>query len=321
MAAMEPSQSTQPTRDPYLESFLSHLGGGRGYSQYTIRNYVTALEEFLQWYRNQFNTTPNWTAISQETFRLYLRHLGKNNLKPASIRVKFAALRSFYRFLIRNGFTSLNPVKTITLPKHRRGLPMFLTKEQMLRLLNAPFEELRNLQPNNPTYKQKAILCFRDAAILETLYSCGLRISELCTLRATDIDWNNQLVRVQGKGKKERFVPIGAPALEAIRKYWSLLPALPTGEQPVFLAKTGSPVSPRDFQRRLKKYLLQAGLDPAITPHKIRHSYATHLLDAGADLRSVQELLGHARVATTQIYTHITTHHLKKIYEKTHPRA
>jgi integrase/recombinase XerC len=168
-----------------------------------------------------------------------------------------------------------------------------------------------------------AAVCFRDVAALETIYSCGLRISELCGLRADDIDWNEQLVRVRGKGRKERLVPIGAPALEAIRNYWSLLTPAPAGQSPAFLSsgKRPVPLAPVVLQQRLKKYLATAGLDPTLTPHKLRHSYATHLLDAGADLRSVQELLGHAHLVTTQIYTHLTTERLKKAYDAAHPRA
>jgi len=163
----------------------------------------------------------------------------------------------------------------------------------------------------------------RDTAVLETIYSCGLRISELCGLRAEDINWPEQLLRVRGKGKKERLVPIGEPALQAIQAYWQSLTPPPAGSTPVFLAETKktAPVRPLQLSRRLKHYLAQAGLDPGLTPHKLRHSYATHLLDAGADLRSVQELLGHAHLVTTQVYTHVTTERLKQAYDAAHPRA
>ena len=165
--------------------------------------------------------------------------------------------------------------------------------------------------------------CRRDIAILETIYSCGLRISELCGLLAGDIDWIERLVRVRGKGKKERLVPIGETALSAIKVYWDLLPEMPAGAAPVFLSKPQKreAVGARQLQLRLKKYLAIAGLDPAMTPHKLRHSYATHMLDAGADLRTVQELLGHANLVTTQAYTHLTTERLKKAYDQAHPRA
>jgi integrase/recombinase XerC len=158
---------------------------------------------------------------------------------------------------------------------------------------------------------------------LEAIYSCGLRISELCGLLAEDIDWREQAVRVRGKGKKERLVPIGAPALKAIENYWKSLPCAPEGNAPVFMANPVKtrPLYPRLVQMRLKRYLEIAGLDPNLTPHCLRHSYATHLLDAGADLRSVQELLGHAHLVTTQVYTHLTTERLKQAYDRAHPRA
>jgi integrase/recombinase XerC len=171
--------------------------------------------------------------------------------------------------------------------------------------------------------REGEVTALRDVAVLETIYSCGLRISELCGLQSSDLDWNERLVRVRGKGRKERLVPIGRTALTAIRNYWERLPETPAGTAPVFqvsLRKRG-PVSARVLQLRLKKYLAIAGLDPNLTPHKLRHSYATHLLDGGADLRSVQELLGHAHLVTTQVYTHLTTERLKKAYDSAHPRA
>ena len=216
------------------------------------------------------------------------------------------------------------PIKNISLPKLEKRLPKFLTAEQMLELLKAPLKPLETPREKEARGRPiSARTCYRDVAILETIYSCGLRISELCGLAAEDIDWGEQMVRVRGKGKKERLVPIGAPALEAIKSYWSLLEQPPAGNAPVFLGETGKagPLSPRILQSRLKKNLATAGLDPKLTPHKLRHSYATHLLDAGADLRSVQELLGHAHLVTTQVYTHLTTERLKRAYDDAHPRA
>ena len=193
----------------------------------------------------------------------------------------------------------------------------------MAELLAAPLKLLPAPGKTDSARAAAVFACRRDVAVLETIYSCGLRISELCGLVAQDIDWNERLVRVRGKGKKERLVPIGEPALEAIRNYWRLLPQAPAGESPAFLVGAGkrTPVSPRHLQLRLKKYLAVAGLDPHLTPHKLRHSYATHLLDGGADLRSVQELLGHAHLVTTQVYTHLTTERLKRAYDAAHPRA
>ena len=208
------------------------------------------------------------------------------------------------------------------MPKPGKRLPKFLTRQQMEDLLSTPLK-LLPAEGSGAARAKAYFLCRRDLAILETIYSCGLRISELCGLVAADIDWGERLVRVRGKGKKERLIPIGETALRAIQEHWQLLPNPPGGRSPVFLAGRDKlkPVSPRGLQLRLKKYLALAGLDPHLTPHKLRHSYATHLLDAGADLRSVQELLGHAHLATTQVYTHLTTDRLKRAYDQAHPRA
>lgn len=179
------------------------------------------------------------------------------------------------------------------------------------------------LERESESREVDAAIYFRDAAILEVIYSCGLRVSELCQLLGGDLDWRNGLVRVRGKGKKERLAPIGVPALDGIREYWKVR-GCDSGEQaPVFTGsgKRTEALTPRTVQLRLKRYLLAAGLDAALTPHKLRHSFATHLLDAGADLRSVQELLGHAHLVTTQVYTHLTTERLKKVYEQSFPRA
>ena len=193
----------------------------------------------------------------------------------------------------------------------------------MLDLLRSPLKVLDAPKGKSVGRPVSVTACYRDVAILEVIYSCGLRVSELSGLRVADVDGTEQLVRVRGKGKKERLVPISGTALKAVEVYWSLLPDRPTGEMPVFLSETKrrSPLSPLMLARRLKRYLILAGLDPALTPHKLRHSYATHLLDAGADLRSVQELLGHAHLATTQVYTHVSTERLKQAYEQAHPRA
>ena len=260
------------------------------------------------------------------------------------MQLRFSALRTFYRFLIRHGAVETSPIRNLALPKLGKRLPKFLTPEQMRALLEAPLKLTGEVQsPKSKVQSREAsdgsgdgedcgssagqpklqLECWRDQAVLETIYSCGLRISEVCGLVAQDIDWTEQLVRVRGKGKKERLVPIGEPALKAIRSYWNLLPESPAGDHPVFLAgrKHTEPMAPRGLQLRLKKYLACAGLDPHLSPHKLRHSYATHLLDAGADLRSVQELLGHANLVTTQVYTHVTTERLKKAYNDAHPRA
>jgi site-specific recombinase XerD len=243
-------------------------------------------------------------------------------LSRAAIQLRFSALRTFYRFLIRRGAVATSPLKNLLLPKLEKRLPRFITVRQMEELLRAPFAA--EPEPRRGAGRPvEASVPARDAAILETFYSCGLRLSELCGLRVEDIDWHGPSLRVRGKGRKVRETPIGEPALEAIRAYWKLLPVKPAGGEPIFLRseKQMLPMSPRTVQHRLKLYLTRAGLDPNLSPHKLRHSFATHLLDAGADLRSVQELLGHASLTSTQVYTHVTTERLKKTYEQSHPRA
>jgi len=306
------------------EGFLQHLSVDRGASEYTQRNYRQALREFVQWYRADRGAVPDWPGLSRDDFRAYLRHLGRRRLGRAAIQLRFSALRTFYRHLIRGGRLEQSPVRHLALPKAPKRLPKYLTIEQMAALLQTPLKALERMPETKGRGRPvPAATCYRDVAVLETLYSCGLRISELCGLRARDIDWDEATIRVRGKGRKERVVPIGEPALRAIRLYWGHLARQPAPDTPVFQAGSDGarPVPPRTLQARLKLHLVAAGLDPAITPHKLRHSYATHLLDAGADLRSVQELLGHAHLVTTQVYTHVTTERLKKAYDTAHPRA
>ncbi|HLZ55055.1 MAG TPA: tyrosine recombinase XerC [Verrucomicrobiae bacterium] len=310
--------------DKWIHKFLAHLATDRGASAYTQRNYRQALMEFARWHRDEHQALPAWEKLQRDDFRNYLRYLGRHNLSRAATQLRFSALRTFYKFLMRHGVVEILPIKNLSLPKLEKRLPKFLTVQQMKDLLEAPVKLLEDRKhQEGPGRPVSAVACLRDVAVLETIYSCGLRISELCGLRAEDIDWSERLVRVRGKGKKERLVPIGEPAWKAIQNYWGVLKHPPSGPSSVFFAETRkvAPLKPLQLSRRLKQYLVIAGLDPALTPHKLRHSYATHLLDAGADLRSVQELLGHAHLVTTQIYTHVTTERLKKAYDAAHPRA
>lgn len=302
--------------------FLLHLATDRGASEYTQRNYRAALTEFAAWHEAERKCAPNWPKLERDDFRSYLRFLGRQKLSRAATSLRFSALRTFYKFLVRRGVIEQTPIKNIILPKLEKRLPRFLSKEQMLTLLDAPLKEF-TAQKEHAEKPPKPAPFLRDVAILETIYSCGLRISELCGLRAADVDWSEGILRVRGKGKKERLLPIGSPALEAIRAYWKANGHEPAAANPVFSLEDDpqEAIYPRLVQLNLKKYLALAGLDPKLTPHKLRHSYATHLLDAGADLRSVQELLGHAHLVTTQVYTHITTERLKKAYQNAHPRA
>ena len=311
-------------RDQWIEKFLAHLATDRGASVYTQRNYRQTLTEFARWHLEERKSPAAWEKLQRDDFRSYLRYLGRSNLSRAATALRFSALRTFYKFLMRHGEVECLPIKNLSLPKAPKRLPRFLTIQQMKDLLEAPIKLIDSKKDKIGSGRPLSVeASVRDVAVLETIYSCGLRVSELCGLRVEDIDFTEQVIRVRGKGKKERMVPAGEPALMAIQNYWAGLLEPPMGVQPVFCADTkkAAPLSPLQLSRRLKIYLSIAGLDPALTPHKLRHSYATHLLDAGADLRSVQELLGHAHLITTQVYTHVTTERLKKAYDAAHPRA
>ena len=316
----EPNQNSLSSAD-WPGQFFRFLSNEKDASVYTQRNYQQALNEFEQWYRDTNESPVRWNQLERNDFRLFLRQLGRKELSQAAIRLRFSALNSFYKFLMRRGLVESSPVKGVTLPKPAKRLPQFLTIDQMNALLDAPMRELSAKAGTKRKVNQVPSL--RDRAILETIYSCGLRIGEICRMLAGEIEPDDLVVNVHGKGKKERQVPIGRAAVEAIRLYWERLAKPPTLDEPVFFAseKKRSAIYPRLVQLRLKKYLTICGLDPTLTPHKLRHSYATHMLDAGADLRSVQEMLGHANLTTTQVYTHVTTERIKQAYDEAHPRA
>src|SRR5438093_1268812 len=266
----EPPPAELLVKDKWTNQFLVHLAAERGASVYTQRNYRQALTEFFRWHQQERQRPPEWDKLQRDDFRSYLRFLGRGNLSRAAIQLRFCALRSFYKFLIRRGGVSSSPIKNLALPKMEKRLPKFLTAQQMLDLLNAPLKELAASKQSSGTEIDEALF-LRDVAILETIYSCGLRISELCGLVAEDIHWGEQMVRVRGKGKKERLVPIGAPALAAIQNYWNKLAQPPSSDLAVFMANIGklTPMYPRLVQLRLKRYLETAGLDPRLTPHKL----------------------------------------------------
>ncbi|MEW6161535.1 MAG: site-specific integrase, partial [Verrucomicrobiota bacterium] len=232
----EASTSLAPeSPDEWPLKFFQHLAGDRGASAYTQRNYRQALLEFARWHVEDRKCPPDWKKLERDDFRAYLRFLGRQHLGRAAIQLRFSALRSFYRFLIRRGAVESMPIKNLALPRLEKRLPKFLTPQQMLDLLRAPLTELSVLKERSDQ-PVAAHPFLRDVAILETIYSCGLRISELCGLQADDIFWEEQQVRVRGKGKKERIVPIGGPALQAIELYWNELASRPSGSAPVFLA-------------------------------------------------------------------------------------
>ena len=309
--------------DPLALGFLADLGAVRVASDYTVRNYRQTLEELSQWHRGiAGGATPDWPRLTRDHFRQYLRWLGRKQMGRASVRLRLSALRTFYRYLLRQKVVTEQPVRGLRVPKEERRLPRFLSVPDMERLLQAPLEELRRLQSAaeagsvpDPTE------WLRDAAVLELIYSAGLRVSEVCGLRVDQVDLDGQTLHVLGKGRNERVIPFGGPALAALEAYWRWINPQQKPSDPVFQGRGGVPLSHIRVQSRLKRYLAQAGLDPALTPHKLRHSFATHLLEDGADLRAVQELLGHKNLKTTEVYTHVTVERLKAVYAAAHPRA
>jgi len=292
--------------DRLTEQFLEHLEVERNVSPLTLTNYRHALETF-----RKAVAQPGWKELHADHFRRYLFERMKSGLAKPTVRLHFAALRTFYRFLVERHGLKDNPLKQVQRPKLDRNLPVVLTAKQIDALIAAPL----TMEKSDRAPKWMPL---RDAAILELFYSSGLRIAELASLTVPQVDWVSETVRVLGKGRKERIVPVGVPALDAIQKY-RLAARVDAG--PLFINKSRQRLSSRSVWLSLKRYLGHAGIPRTISPHKLRHSFATHMLDAGADLRSVQTLLGHASLSTTQIYTHVTVERLKKAYDDAHPRA
>lgn len=294
-----------PGKDILAEEFLQHLSVERNASPRTLKVYRQALAAF----RAQ-NDRP-WKKCTPDNFRDYLFAIMKRGQARSYVRLQFSALRAFYKFLGSRKKLKTDPVRELRLPKIDKKLPLVLTRQQIDELLAAPLKVEKNRAA--PMW-----MPLRDIAIMELFYSSGLRLSELAALSVADVDLYTESVRVFGKGRKERVCPVGAPALEAISKYRS---AGNVHSGPLFINKSRKRISLRSIWLVLKRYLRHTSIPISISPHKLRHSFATHLLDRGADLRSVQALLGHASLSTTQIYTHVTVERLKKAYASAHPRA
>jgi site-specific recombinase XerD len=292
--------------DPLREEFFSYLESGRNYSPQTLRAYRQALAQF-----HNFRPSLNWVEANADDFRAYLLELMKKKKSRATIRLSFAALRSFYNHLTERNLVASNVLRLVSLPKLEKTLPEFLTVPQVSQLLDQPAQKEKSKQA--PVWMNA-----RDAAILELFYSSGLRLAELASLEVRDLDPIGETVRVLGKGSRERIVPVGSLALEALSRYRH---QAAVHQGPLFINKSRKRLGHRSIWLLLKNHVRSAGLPASLSPHKLRHSFATHLLDNGADLRSVQSLLGHASLSTTQIYTHVTTERLKKAYDAAHPRA
>ncbi|GAA5495083.1 tyrosine recombinase XerC [Rubritalea halochordaticola] len=273
----------------------------------TLRNYSQALVAFESFFNE--GEFPGWKNATPDHFRAYLYQMMQQDMARSTIRLHFSALRSFYKFLVHRHGLAKSPLTDVQLPKLERKLPVVLNQKQVIELLEAPL--------NAPLPKQAPPwLPLRDAAILELFYSTGMRLAELAALNVEDI--GDEVIRVVGKGSKERIVPVGSYALAAVQKYRS---AAGHHAGPLFISKLKKRLSTKSIGELLKKYLADTSIPFHVTPHKLRHSFATHLLDNGADLRSVQELLGHSSLSTTQIYTHVSKQRLRESYDKAHPRA
>ena len=292
-------------KDPLVEEFFRYLAIERNASPRTLKAYRQALTAF-----RAENKTP-WKTCTANDFRDYLFAITKRGQARSYVRLQFSALRTFYQFLAARKGLRRNPLREVQLPKIDKKLPLVLTRQQIEELLAAPARVAKNRAA--PGW-----MPLRDVAIMELFYSSGLRLSELAALDVADVDLYTESVRVFGKGRKERICPVGLPALEAISRYRA---AANVHSGPLFINKGRRRMSTRSIWLIPKRYLRHTSIPISISPHKLRHSFATHMLDRGADLRSVQALLGHASLSTTQIYTHVTVERLKKAYAEAHPRA
>jgi integrase/recombinase XerC len=334
---------------PITEAFSSYLTDERHFSPYTARCYGADLRQFVEFLSDDSSVEVNREAergalarreaqasgaevagsigprtvteiicaADADLIRQFLARLSEEQYSAATMARKIATLRSFYKWAERRGLADTNPMTLIRTPRQSKRLPKAITVEQVEKLLSSPSDA--------------DVLGRRDRAMLETLYSTGIRVSELVGLNVSDLDVTGEALRVRGKGKKERLVPLGTHALNAMKLYIEMVEAdqrfaqawqgEKRGQSPLFINKHGGRLSSRSVRRKLDKYLREAGLDPSISPHTLRHSFATHLLDNGADLRSVQELLGHQSLSTTQVYTHLSSSRVQQAYKDAHPRA
>jgi len=318
---------------PIVRQFLSYLTDERHFSPYTSRCYGLDLRQYCDYLaathkiahdeakeeaaikgKAPTTVTGRILAADVETIRGFLAKLGEQNYSAATMARKIATLRSFHKWMEKRGHVPSNPMLMIRTPKQAKRLPKAITVDQVERLLSAPDD--------------RDLLGARDRAILETLYSTGIRVSEVVGINRADVNDQGESIIIRGKGRRERVVPLGTHALQALRHYVQMLDAemtraglAPDSSKALFVNKHGTRLSSRSVRRKVSKYLAQVGLDPDISPHTIRHSFATHLLDNGADLRSVQELLGHQSLSSTQVYTHLTTQRMRDAYDKAHPRA
>ncbi|MBU2102034.1 MAG: tyrosine recombinase XerC [Candidatus Omnitrophota bacterium] len=291
----------------YIERYLNYLHIEKNYSSHTILNYridLVEFEHFLSAGRDLKDREVDIKTIDYFILRKFLSKLAERNLSKRTLSRKISTLKSFFKFMTREGEIKANIATSLIYPRMEKNLPKFLTEEETARVLGASGGD--------------DMLAWRDRAIMEFLYSTGARVSELTALKINDIDFIGGMVKVMGKGRKERLLPLGEPAIKALKNYFD---RRTDTNQSLLINRNAGTLTDRGVRDIIRRYLKRASLAYNISPHTFRHSFATHLLNRGADLRSVQELLGHASIATTQVYTHLTIDSLKKVYEKAHPRA
>ncbi len=317
-----------------VEKFVRYLRDARNASPHTLRNYLSDLEQFVAYLSPPGEKPPPLAKVDHKLIREYLAHLHEQGLERTSVARKLASLRSFFRFCVREGLAAQNPAKMVATPRLPKRVPSVLTAEEISLFL----DQLARVEPVGPDKEhprrkrpgaegdESKLLLSRDRAILELLYASGLRVSELTGLNLEDVDRRDHVLRVRGKGRKERIVPFGSKAAAALEAYLSvrleILRRNREGEAPaVFLNYAGQRLTPRSVGRIVKKYVRLCNINWDLHPHSLRHAFATHLLADGADLRAIQELLGHATLSTTQKYTHASIRQLMEVYDKAHPRA
>ena len=287
-----------------LESFIKHLSDERNYSEHTVKAYRGDLENFRDFLLKEEKKIEDSDIA---TINAYVSTLyGKNS--PSSVERKVSSIRSFFSYLVKKGLATQNPAKLVRTPKKEKHLPVFLSVDEVFNLVDVKEAE-------------KSPLRVRDRAILELLYSSGLRVSELAGATLADLSIGEAIIRVRGKGNKERIVPVGSKALSALGKYLDIRETLKPVSDHIFLNSRGGGITTRSLARIIKKYGLVSGISKNVSPHVLRHSFATHLLAGGADLRAIQEMLGHASLSTTQRYTHLSVERIMEVYDKTHPNA
>jgi integrase/recombinase XerC len=291
-----------------IREFEKHLEVEKNFSPHTVKNYLVDLRQFQAYLEN--NNFTGEINIEPVVIRAFLGTLYQQGIRKVSVSRKVATLRTFFRFLLKRGYVKFNPAEMVQAPKAEKHLPGFLSVDEIFSMLDGQFPD--------------DVFGLRDKAILELLYSTGVRVSELTGLNAEDFDVSRSLIRVRGKGKKERIVPVGEKALASLRAYVEKKSQISSGQafpEPVFINRFGKRLTDRSVRRILDRYVVASGLMKKLGPHSLRHSFATHLMEAGADLRSVQELLGHENLSTTQKYTTLGMGRLMEVYDKAHPRA